>query len=167
MRLVFFGPVFRAELLRSSRRRRYYFLRVVYGLILLTMIGAQYGKFEAVELARQFQGERPYISRMAQFSADTFLVFVGVQMMTLLCLVPALVGGAIADEKQRKTLHYLMTTRLSSGEIVVDKLGARLVHVAAFVVLGLPILSLLNFLGGLSWEYVAIAYGATASAALL
>ena len=33
------GPVFRAELLRTARRRRYYAIRLIYGLLLLAIIG--------------------------------------------------------------------------------------------------------------------------------
>ena len=45
------------------------------------------------------------------------------------CSIPALVAGIISDEYQRKTLHYLLASRLSSAEIVLGKLGARMVHV--------------------------------------
>ena len=164
--LGLFGPVFQGELLRSSRRRRYYFLRVVYCLILLLMIGARYNGFYAQEAFLRISRGFVYISDFAEFAQDTFLVFVQLQLLTLLLLVPALVGGAIADEKQRKTLHYLMATRLSSGEIVFDKLWARLFHVGVFVLLGLPVLCLLNLMGGLSWEYVAVAYADTAALTL-
>lgn len=166
MRLVFLGPVFRGELLRSARRRRYYFLRVVYCLILLLMIFVRYNGFYAQEAFLRFSRGFVYIAEFATFAEETFFVFVQLQLVTLLFLVPALVGGAIADEKERKTLHYLMATRLSSGEIVFDKLWARLVHVGVFVLLGLPVLCLLNLMGGLSWEYVAVAYADTVALTL-
>ena len=52
----------------------------------------------------------------------TFTWFAVVQLGTLLLMIPPLFGSVIADEKQRKTMHYLMASRLSSGEIVLDKL---------------------------------------------
>ena len=54
----------------------------------------------------------------------------------------------IADEKQRKTMHYLMASRLSSGEIVLDKLVARLLHVGVFIQLVGAVWGLRGF-GGL------------------
>ena len=36
------GPVFRAELVRTARRRRYYLLRVVYGFALLLLVWVSY-----------------------------------------------------------------------------------------------------------------------------
>jgi ABC-type transport system involved in multi-copper enzyme maturation permease subunit len=86
-----------------------------------------------------------------------------VQLATILLLIPAVIGGAIADEKQRKTMHYLMASRLSSGEIVLDKMAARLLHIGTFILLGLPVMSLLTLFGGVAWDYVAGAYIATFS----
>jgi ABC-type transport system involved in multi-copper enzyme maturation permease subunit len=83
--------------------------------------------------------------------------------VTLLILVPTLFGGVIADEKQRKTMHYLMASRLSSGAIVLDKLAARWVHVGVFILLGLPVISLLTLFGGVAWDYVIGAYAGTLS----
>ena len=48
----------------------------------------------------------------------------------MLVLTPALVAGVIADEKQRKTLHYLMASRLNSAEIVLGKLLVRMLYVS-------------------------------------
>ena len=70
--------------------------------------------------------------------------------MRFLCLIPALVAGVIADEYQRKTLHYLLASRLSSAEIVLGKLGARMVHVGTFVALGVPVVCLVALYGGLN-----------------
>ena len=82
------------------------------------------------------------------FAEATFIQFAGAQGLALLCLIPALVAGVIADEHQRKTLHYLLASRLSSAEIVLGKLGARMVHVATFVALGIPVVCLLALYGG-------------------
>ena len=67
----------------------------------------------------------------------------------MLLLTPALVAGVIADEKQRKTLHYLMASRLSSAEIVLGKLLVRMLYVTVLLGVSLPVLSLLVLLGGI------------------
>ena len=61
---------------------------------------------------------------MQTFAEATFISVRRAQGIALLCLIPALVAGVIADEHQRKTLHYLLASRLSSAEIVLGKLGA-------------------------------------------
>ena len=70
--------------------------------------------------------------------------------MAVLVLTPAIVAGVIADEKQRKTLQYLMVSRLNSAEIVLGKLFARLLHIGVFLAIGLPVMSLTSLFGGSS-----------------
>ncbi|MGP0069238.1 MAG: ABC transporter permease subunit, partial [Isosphaeraceae bacterium] len=69
------------------------------------------------------------------------------------------------DEKQRKTLHYLMASQLSSAEIVLDKVLGRLPHLGVFLAMGLPIVSILGLIGGISADHVLIAYVGTCSTA--
>jgi ABC-type transport system involved in multi-copper enzyme maturation permease subunit len=154
------GPVFRAELLRTARKRHYYFLRVVYGIVLLMILWLN---FEQLLVMAQIRGGKPLIADFAEFAMKTFVWFMGVQLATILVLVPTLFGGVIADEKQRKTMHYLMASRLSSGEIVLDKLAARLLQVGVFILLGMPVMCLLTLFGGVAWDYVVGAYAATFS----
>jgi ABC-type transport system involved in multi-copper enzyme maturation permease subunit len=154
------GPVFRAELIRTARRRHYYWLRVVYGFTLLLLLWSNYQSLLELAVVR---GGRPLIKDFADFALRTFVAFMGVQLATVLILVPALFGGVIADEKQRKIMHYLMASRLSSGEIILDKLAARLLHVGAFILLGVPVLCLLTLFGGVAWDYILAAYLATCS----
>jgi ABC-type transport system involved in multi-copper enzyme maturation permease subunit len=155
------GPVFRAELLRTSRKRHYYVQRVVYGIVLLMVLWFNYERLLVTSRSRG--GGKPLISDFAEFALNTFIWFAVVQLVTLLLLVPTLFGGVIADEKQRKTMHYLMASRLSSGAIVLDKLAARWVHVAVFILLGLPVIGLLTLFGGVAWDYVIGAYAGTFS----
>ena len=102
--------------------------------------------------------EKATIDEVARFAENTFFNFAVVQLVAILLLIPALFGGAIADEKQRKTLHYLMASRLSSFEIVVDKVLGRAPHLAVFLGMGLPVVSLLGLFGGVPPESVAVAY---------
>jgi ABC-type transport system involved in multi-copper enzyme maturation permease subunit len=150
------GPIFRAELLRTARRGRYYALRFVYGLMLLALFWSGYqATFANSRMAS--------IAAVAEFAEATFLTFAIVQLVTLLVLIPPLFGGTIADEKQRKTLHYLMASQLSGGEIVADKVLGRSPHLAVLMAIGLPIVSILGLIGGVSGESVAVAYIGTAS----
>jgi ABC-type transport system involved in multi-copper enzyme maturation permease subunit len=154
------GPVFRAELVGTARRRRYYILRALYGAVLLLMIGLNYKN------AFDHGQEGPLvvsIADMANFGQYLFLSFAVVQGVALLLLIPPLFGGVIADEKQRKTLHYLMASSLTSAEIVLDKLAGRALHVGVYVAIGLPVVCLIGLFGGVAIEYVAAAYVATAA----
>ena len=63
------------------------------------------------------------------FAFSTFCAITIGQEILVLLLTPALVAGVIADEKQRKTLHYLMASQLTSAEIVLGKLLVRMLYV--------------------------------------
>jgi ABC-type transport system involved in multi-copper enzyme maturation permease subunit len=150
------GPVFRAELIRTSRRPRYYALRLIYGALLLLLLWSGYaGTFRDATTVS--------IGSVARFAENTFITFAVVQLWALLVLIPPLFGGVIADEKQRKTLHYLMASRLSSGEIIADKLLGRAAHLAVFLLIGMPVVSALSLFGGVPVEYLAGAYAGTFS----
>jgi ABC-type transport system involved in multi-copper enzyme maturation permease subunit len=151
------GPVLCYELITTSRRRRYFIARVAYGFVLLSLLAVRYLAWE------QTHPDGGTVQEVRWFAEAAFLDFSLIQDWVLLALVPALVAGVIADEHQRKTLHYLLASRLSSGEIVFGKLGARLVHLAVFVALGLPVVCLLALYGGLNPENVALAYGSAAT----
>ncbi len=61
-----------------------------------------------------------------------------VQIVLALLLSPALVAGAIAGEKDRGTLGLLLSSRLSSRDIVLGRLLGCLSQVAFLVAAGLP-----------------------------
>jgi ABC-type transport system involved in multi-copper enzyme maturation permease subunit len=154
------GPVMRYELITTARRRRYYFLRVIYCSFLLAQLWIFFTQWEA---QHESGGSREEIQAFAE---DAFIQFAGAQGIGLLLLIPALVSGIISDEYQRKTLHYLLASRLSSAEIVLGKMGARMVHVLAFIALGLPIVSLLMLYGGLNPVNIFYVYMGTATLVL-
>ena len=81
-------------------------------------------------------------------------------------MIPAMVAGVVADEHQRKTLHYLLASQLTSAEIVLGKLGARLIHAGVFVLMGLPIVCLIGMYGGLDPWTVLYVYAGTFSMSL-
>jgi hypothetical protein len=59
----------------------------------------------------------------------------------------------------------LLASRLTSGEIVLGKLCARLLHLGFFVALGMPVLVLVERFGGVGLNGVPITFAATATTA--
>src|SRR6185312_9129768 len=99
------GPVFRAELLTTARRRRYYILRWLFGSVLLLILAVKYLAWFGVRAL--FGGLAP-IGLVHGFTQSMFHDYVVAQAVAVLFLTPALLAGVIAEEKHRKTLHYLM-----------------------------------------------------------
>jgi ABC-type transport system involved in multi-copper enzyme maturation permease subunit len=95
-------------------------------------------------------------------------VFFGIaigQELLALALTPALVAGVIADERQRKTLHYLMASRLTSSEIVLGKLLVRMLYMVVLLGVSLPVLSLMVLMGGVDPKLVLLVCAATLTTA--
>jgi len=150
------GPVFNAELVATSRRRRYYLTRLVYGLCLLLLVAWTY---EGLRRDREAAGVAGGGFRVLAMTAEAiFSTFITAQVAAVLALTPALVAGTIADEKQRKTLHYLLASQLSSLEIVGGKLAARMLLLIVLVMVGLPIMSILSLFGGLDPPLILAAF---------
>jgi len=155
---MLFGPVFHAELITTARRSRNYVIRFLYGIIILFVI---YCSYQANSWRLSGGQEQLTIQKLAEFGKSIFQSFAILQAVVILLLTPALVGGAIADEKQRKTLHYLLTSQLSGAEIVLGKLAARLLQVLVLVALGLPVVSLIGLIGGIDIGELLFVYAGT------
>jgi ABC-type transport system involved in multi-copper enzyme maturation permease subunit len=158
------GPVFHAELLTTARRARYYAIRFAYGMILLFFVVQTVGEGRASGNAL-WQGSEISIADMAATGQAIFLTIAVFQAVAVLVLTPALVAGAVADEKQRKTLPYLMASRLSGTEIILGKLLSRFLHVGILLAVGLPVMSLISLFGGVEPALVLLVYAGTLSTA--
>ena len=72
------------------------------------------------------------------------------QLTAVLLIGPALAAGTIAQERERRTMEYLYTTPLSNLEIIIGKLGGRVLQILSFVLSGVPVLALAMLLGGIA-----------------
>lgn len=140
-----FGPVLYYDMIRSARRIRTFLVRSLYALGLLILLGLIYGSmFEGrTEAALADPNE------MTQFAEAFFTTFMSMQFILVLLLTPAYVAGAIAEEKERRTLEYMMATDLTSREIILSKLVSRIANLFYFLLVGLPVLSLMQLFGGI------------------
>lgn len=150
-----FGPVLLYDLIRMTRRGRYFLLRILYGAALLLLL---YMTFESTLGIHSASAPS---NALANFAAQFFYNFMLLQFFAVLLLTPAYVGGAIAEEKVRQTMDYLLTTDLKNREIILGKLVSRLANLVLFFLAGLPILSLIQLFGGISPELLWSGFAAT------
>src|SRR5262245_7279141 len=115
--IVLLGPVFFYESLRFTRRR-VHATRIIYAIILLVAIS--YIWFAMTTYRRRGP---PTLHEHAALAAIIFLVFFIVQMAIVGLVTPVMVAGAIADEKERRTLEFLLATDLRHREILLRKLA--------------------------------------------
>lgn len=172
------GPVFRHEMIAAGRKRRYFALAALVGLGMLCLLAIGY---QFVEQQQQIQqmiaGEEVVestglsISGAAQLTGTFYKQFAWATMIGVLMITPVISAGAIASERERRTIEYLFATDLSNSEIVLDKLAARLLTVAKLVVATLPVLAIFRLLGGVpGWllltHFAMLASTATLAAAI-
>jgi ABC-type transport system involved in multi-copper enzyme maturation permease subunit len=151
--LKLFGPVLFYDMVTAARRSRYVWMRCAYtGLILFILLVTYLN-------TRSFRhNERLAEARLAENFFESFML---VQLVMVTLLTPAYVAGSISDEKERKTLEFLLATDLRNREIVLSKVLSRLANLTLFVLTGLPILGMLQFLGGVDPNLVLAGFAAT------
>jgi ABC-type transport system involved in multi-copper enzyme maturation permease subunit len=152
------GPVFAFESLIAARRWQTFALRSLFVGLLLLGLTLTWGPSERTihSLA-----EAAAIGRVFLY---TLLM---IQLVVVLLAAPAATAGAICVDKARGTLHHAFITDLTDREIVLGKLGARLAPVLSLLAIGLPVLALGSFLGGIDIEAAIGAELVTAATAIL
>lgn len=141
------GPVFVYEWLIASRRWQMYALRSLLVFLLgvgLTLVWLQEVRAYALVLRDS--------ARVGEFF---FYALVGTQLSLLLLAAPAATAGAICHDKSSGALLQLLTTDLSSAEIVLGKLAARLLPILGLLLVSVPVLFGALLLGGIAPEALA------------
>jgi ABC-type transport system involved in multi-copper enzyme maturation permease subunit len=153
-----FGPILFYDLVRTARRRRHFLLRSFYPVFLLVLLCYVWW---AWTVNRPDMGEGVRGQEASAFATSFFFTFMIAQFVILAVLTPAYTAGAIAEEKDRKTLEFVLATDLRDREIVLGKLTARLANLGLLLLAGLPVLGALQLLGGVEPGLVLAGFAAT------
>jgi ABC-type transport system involved in multi-copper enzyme maturation permease subunit len=154
-----FGPIVRFDLVRIARRQRITLSRSLYILALAAIAAATYW------MATRNWTIRTRPQDLARITLGLFCGLLAVQFL-LAGAMPNLTADAIAGEKERRTLPFLLATPLGDWQIILGKLTARLAQVGMFVLAGLPVLCALQFFGGVEPLLLLIGYAVLAVSAL-
>lgn len=154
------GPVFRSECLRAGRRWQTYAVRSLIATTLLVIVMWVWGRYVA-------PAEVLTDEMVPRVGEPLFYGLVGAQLVVALLLAPAATAGAICLDRSRGTLVHLLLTDVSSAEIILGKLAARLTGVLSLLLLWLPVLALSMLLGGIDPEAVLGASLITVGVAVL
>lgn len=134
-------PLLTKELIEQSARKRTYVVRTIYAGVLygiaLWIFQQQLGSWNATGFSILGRGRSLY-------DALAKLEFCGIFLF-----LPAMTCGVLTTEKERDTLGILLLTKLGPWTIVFEKLFSRLVPMATFVLLSLPLLAIAYSLGGI------------------
>lgn len=151
-----FLPLLVKELTEQSARRRTYVLRVLYATLL-------YGLFA------MFVNDRMrYLSptQMLGQGGTILELLLGLEYAGIYLLLPAMMAGVVAAEKERDTFVLLLITDLPPWEILLQKWLGRVVPMACFILLGLPLMGVAYAYGGISPSQLWIGVAGLACAVL-
>ncbi len=136
------GPVFVYEWLTATRRWQLYALQA--GFVAVFLAGMY---FTWIDL---LSNDAPFlIEAMASFGESLDETIIATELTLVLLAAPAATAGAVCVDKARGTLDHILATDLSSAEVVLGKLGVRLLPVLGLVACVLPIMALAGLLGGI------------------
>jgi ABC-type Na+ efflux pump permease subunit len=146
------SPILRRELLTATRKSRLWGNRSFFAAILLTAVLATFG-------ARYYwDSQDPSHHLMARALRQVFLWFVVAHACAVFGVFSAKAVMSIAAEKDRRTLDFLLATRLSNAEIVLGKLASCVTFLFAEFAIGLPVMLLMYPLGGIDPRLILLAY---------
>jgi ABC-type transport system involved in multi-copper enzyme maturation permease subunit len=145
------GPILFYDLIMQTRKTRHFLIRALFSITLVVLFLSLYGGI--------VQGPGGLRNRDLAAATEAFFFFLMAALFVVtLVVTPAYVGDAIADEKERGTLELILTTDLRSSEIVLAKLVSRLANLLLFLATALPILSFLQFFGGIDPELLLLSF---------
>ncbi len=145
------GPVFAYERIVAARRWQLYATRSFVVAALLTAMGAIAWNTTAIlsgNIGRAYAG----------LGELYFYGLIGVELAIVMLAAPAAAAGAICADRARGTLDHVLVTDLSDAEIVLGKLGARLLPVFGLVACSWPVMAISSLLGGIDPFALALAF---------
>lgn len=141
------GPVFFKELSLLSRRSSTYWTRGLFCLGLTFIIGMT---FLGIYMEWSYESSTAYRLQSLQVVSPAIMMALSIFMAVLLPLsAAALSGGAICDERRKGSLSTLMTTPITTLQIIIGKVAGASAQLLMLAFLALPLLLSIRIFGGL------------------
>ncbi len=141
----------------GSRRPRHLWLRVGYlGALLFVVLFSLMLTWQSGSLAE-----------LAKGASQTFKWASTAQLMLMCFLAPVFTASAITQERDAQTFNILLSTPLSSAQIVLGSLASRLYFVIMLLLSGLPIFLMTMVYGGVTTRQIVESFALCGSTAIL
>ncbi len=143
----------------ASRRVRHLWLRFAYLATLLLVV--------MVSLIMSMSAQSASLAELAKAASQTFK-WASMTQLALMCfLAPVFTASAITQERDAQTFNVLLSTPLSSAQIVFGSLISRLYFVIMLLVAGLPIFLITMIYGGVTTSQIFKSFAISGSTAVL
>lgn len=141
----------------GSRRPRHLWLRVGYlGALLFVVLFSLIMTWQSGSLAE-----------LAKGASQTFKWASTAQLLLMCFLAPVFTASAITQERDAQTFSILLSTPLSSAQIVLGSLASRLYFVITLLLSGLPIFLMTMVYGGVTTRQIVESFALCGSTAIL
>lgn len=147
------NPVVLKELRSRMRGSRAFIIITVYLTLLSCLVSLVYASMAASYSNTGVTNILPQT-----VGKSVFGVVVGIELLMVCFLAPALTAGAIAAERERQTFDLLRATLLPARSLVWGKLFSAMSFLLLLLLVGFPIQSLAFVLGGISVEEVLVSF---------
>lgn len=137
------GPILAREWLVAPRRFRFYLQRVIFVLVLFSLVCTAWALLAGIQSVRN-------VGDLSRFGLLVFQIVVPIELAVTMFLSAVSSASNVSQEKDRRTLVLLLLTRLSNVQIVLGKLASSLLSNASLILAALPLLLLIALLGGVS-----------------
>ena len=97
-----------------------------------------------------------YLFFQPEESRALFSYLAIIQLVMLLFITPGLTAGVVSGERERQTLNILLTTTLSSFQIIVGKLLSSVAYLLLLLLASLPLFSFVFLFGGVAPEEILL-----------
>ncbi|MBL0927973.1 MAG: hypothetical protein IBJ11_10040 [Phycisphaerales bacterium] len=142
----------------GSRRMRHMYIRTAYLAVLIVVL---------LFVLLQVQGGATNFRDLAASGARAFELVAYLQIALICVLAPVFMAGAIAQESNPRTWDILLTTPMTSMQMVLGNLLGRLFFVLALLMASLPLFAITQYFGGVPGSSVLASYAVSACAAVL
>jgi len=143
----------------GSRRRRHLLIRTAFLAALMLVL--------LWSLLISTGGGSLSYRNLAAAGATSFKYTAYIQIGLICLLSPIFMAGAISQEANPRTWDILLTTPLSSAQLVLGNLFGRLFFVLALLFSSLPLFAVTQYFGGAPGRAIFASYAIAACAALL
>ena len=79
-----------------------------------------------------------------------YIIICLIEMCLIAFIVPSITAGSIAGEREKQTLEILLTTKLTSWQIIWGKLLSSISTLLLYIISSIPILAIVFSVGGIS-----------------
>lgn len=152
------NPVFQKESRVSARSFRLALMMLAFnGILAIVALFNMYSVMEQVRMTAEV--------RYSSF-LELYIFVATIEFILVIFIVPSITAGCISGERERQTLDLMLTTDMSTGQIVIGKIMASLQTVILLLISSLPVLSLVFVYGGVNGTDLAMLLGYLAVTAL-